>query len=295
MTFFFSYFQTMVKHPIAILLVVGMLILLAASSCRKEKILHINATAIPVVDSIADTIPVVIDTLPVARALWPMLKTIYSTDYQGNVSTEHFYYDSVWRLLRYNSYNGNNNTSYTYNYKYDSLNRGVYVNTDYLSFTNGLVTSRYSYNQTYTYNANTNQVTNTQLHGYIDYYYGAIFNMDSSHVNGEYNSNDRINYDDSYFYNTHINTIGNYNKGLYMWGKSSVYLPDYAINKMYLSSSGPPVDFFNFTLYSYQYNDSGWVSHQQMKRSAIAQTYTDSVNYTLDTTYYIYNYDYTYY
>ena len=265
--------------------------LLIASSCKKEKILHIDATAIPVIDSIADTT----HQLPPYRVPWPMLKTINTTDYQGNASWEHYYYDSLWRLIRLDSYNGNNHNSYTYNYTYDSLNRGVYENNSWYRFANGLVSEHSSYNEYYTYNANSNVQSKTMLHGYINYYFNAAYNLDSSHVNGEYNTSDRINYDDSYFYNTHPNTIGNYNKGEYFWGKSSVNLPDYAYNHDYLSSQGSSAGNFNFTLYNYQYNDSGWVSHQEVKSSNIVKTYLDSVNYTVDTTYYIYNYDYTYY
>lgn len=253
-------------------------LLLLAASCTKDSTLKPPVT------------PPVDDTTPVQPYVptWPMIKTI-SYSYNGQTTTEQYYYDSLWRLTRLEYTGGRSNT---YTYSYDSL--GVYLNGSMLmSFdSRGLALYEYPMYNSYTFNSDSNMTGHSGDNFGHTYSY-SNGNMISAHSWVE-NGGLGVGFTDvTYTYNTRLNTTGNYNRGTYYRGHSSVNLVER--NDWNNSLGGGGGGNRGFILYSYVYNNSGWVSQMEEQEARISTIYIDSVTTIYDTTIHTTIYDYTYY
>lgn len=247
-------------------------LLLLAASCTKDSTLKP-----PVTPPAQPYVP-----------LWPMIKTI-SYPYNGQTTTQHYYYDSLWWLTRYEVTGSSN---YTINYSYDSI--GVYQNGSLFLWLNssGLAERELPLYTAYTFNSDSFMIGHSGDHFGHTYSY-SNGNMTSAHSWVENGGLDVGFTDDTYTYNTRLNTTGNYNRGMYYRGHSSVNLVER--NDWNNSLGGGGGGNRGFILYSYVYNNSGWVSQMEEQEARISTIYIDSVTTIYDTTIHTIIYDYTYY
>lgn len=262
-------------------------LLLLIGSCKKDPPLQ-NQPPVTPHDTIriADTIELHFHPLQAPRPAWPMVKTI-SYMYNGNLRTDYYYYDSLWRLKSINNVG---------NYTYTSYAVYSGSSTYYLLGSNGLATqnnsgSWYS-DEHYSYNSYPNQTGYYKGSGTASYTYDNDHNMSYRHTSTEANPFGYIYNDDYYIYNTHLNTIGNYNTGQYYLGKSSVNLVERVDGT---TTNWTNVPSTSFIVYNYTYNDSGWVASRESNSMYIHTVPVDSVTVHSDTTYGYSKYDYTYY
>lgn len=129
-------------------------------------------------------------------------------------------------------------------------------------------------------------------YGYGSYEYDSNHNLVTSHTATENFPNYMHDYD-TFYYNNHINTTGNRNRGQPYLGVSSINLVDYSVGSWYINPDYYPLH--QFTLYNYTYNDSGWVTRLEMIRGDVARDSIDPVTINYDTTYYYSHSDYIYY
>ena len=261
----------------------GLLFLLFVSACKKEPPLTNEPPDVP-----NDTIPA--DTAIAYHPSWPMVKEVVSM-YNGQITYGHYYYDSLWRLVRYEQTGSSTYTdsfTYTGNYVYRN---GV----PYCSLNNvGLIESKdITYNSTsYSFNTDSQLTTITNAHYGVTA--GWVAGNKASQHEWTENGGWSIGYHDyTYYYNSHFNSIGNYNTGQYYLGHSPVNLPGYTLWHRYLSSGGNGI--YGFNLYSYTYNDSGRVSTAYVQYAEIYPQQIDSVTTIYDTTYSNTLSNYTYY
>ena len=266
----------MIKKSISFLFVVLLL-----SACRKDEPITL----------FTDTLP---DPEMIIRPPRPMVKTIISTDYQGNVRTEHYYYDTLWRLIENEHVNGA--TVYTDTFTYSP---GYVIKNSYFLWrlsSNGLAyednNSSWYAQMHYTYSADSFMSSQYRMSGRSNYIYDSNHNLTETHTQTEANPPNYIYSDNYCYYNNHPNTIGNYNTGQYYFGKSSTNLSEREENSWNYNGNTPNT---GFVLYNYTYNDSGWVSRKEHNAANIQPTQIDSVTVIYDTTYYHTQFDYTYY
>lgn len=278
------------------------LVLLLIAGCGKKETVEPPLTARPLYPHITEgNYPVSPHHpwLPATPAPRPMIETITTTEDNGNIRTEHYYYDDQWRLIKlvYNSpsnvstdtFSYTNSMVYRNGYGYLTLNAEGLAQEDYLGGGGGWYSQKH-----YSYNANKNLTYEYSMSGHASYYYSSIFNIDSSSSTTEQGTSGFINYDYRYTYNTQQNTTGNYNKGEYFLGQSSANLvtrQDWTMvyNVPQYTSSA------NFVLYNYTYNNLGWATHIDENLASVIPNQIDSVTVVYDTTWQHFKMDYTYY
>lgn len=243
--------------------------LLLISACCKEK-----EEAVP--------------QLPQARCPYPLVKTERITYDSGEFWEYHYYYDSLWRLIRKES------TSSYYQPRIDSFKYYAAYFIENVSTYRPLNTQGYLIEdfRKYTYNTFGNMVYAYNNYGNGTYEYDNNHNLITSRTATENFPNYMHDYD-TFYYNNYVNTTGNRNRGQEYLGVSSVNLVDYCVGSWYITPGSDPLH--QFVLYNYTYNDSGWVSRLDMTRGDVARDSIDPVTFTYDTSYYLTRFDYTYY
>jgi hypothetical protein len=221
---------------------------------------------------------------------WPMIKTETSFDTTGNVAgfTEYFY-DANWYLIE-ESYTGTYpNNSYTRLYSYPPGKVKVTGRSDIYLDGNGQASWEYQYNYEklyYYFNGNGNLTGQTYPHGSSSYYYGPDGNMYAEGGTGEMYPY-TIFTNNTFTYNTGLSTIGNYNRGKYYMGKTSVNNVEYV--HYHSDLNGGPGQHNSFATFSYTYNSSGWIIR-------VDGVHADLGAYgSTDTTYSYSRTEYTYY
>src|ERR1043165_105698 len=214
------------------------LLVLFVAGCAKEKTLplrHLAPAEIPGVNRQGLLGHLNADSLPggpystYVRPGQPMIKTETVTYYQSQPQV-YFYqyeYDSLWRLSKKTNTHNSNFAMAQYEYVDGGVKSNGYLwyglNSDGLiSYQLGGGSDMYYYS----FNSNRNIINEHHLYSATDYYYDADYNLASSSGWVEAYPG-YLHFSSAYEYNTKINTTGNYNRGQYYLGKSSVNLVVY--------------------------------------------------------------------
>jgi hypothetical protein len=225
----------------------------------------------------------------------PMLKTIANSDSSGVTRRENFFYDSLWRLVVHSDLTAANLYVDSFEYWASGISRN---NFSYVTLrSNGLTETEWAgswySDKHYSFNTDSQLTNYYSMSGSASFVYDGNHNATEKHVTTEANPPNYIYYNYYYTYNTHPNTIGNYNQGKYHLGKSSVNLIEREDWDWNYNAFG--YNEKSFRLYNYTYNDSGWVSKLEINNTDIHTNYIDSVTVIYDTTRSVNTFDYTYY